>query len=283
MKKSILVILLLWTSLLAAQNTKFSISGKLNYSSDKTNTYTEQSTSFWVTPIDEGSSLKTFFATESNLTEVYKIKLGYELIGDFRINLRPRLNLKIGLGLNYTSFNVARISNQLSYTETSTEVIKAPPVFQSSCDVYTNSVNDVMNVRKGTFFHILSLKVPLEIEYEVIPSKLNVGLGLFAQTPLFSTVSYDYRDIHFEENENGENVCEFLKGTIRDKSGRSLNKLQLGLLWNMTYKLTDNIAAQLGMTREFNNVFVDHPPNQHRAMPYELNPLKIHIGIEYGF
>lgn len=285
------IILLVIPKSIVSQKNTFSISGRTQYIPELNNFNNRTYQSYSIKELNDSLLIKTYYKGSSIYEYIYSAKLGYELIGNIKFNITDRLILKTGLGLNFISFNtnseVYRFESEQLSIDTIPKTTSTPVTPSSStCDNYINSFFDLREIQKGIDYEIISLKVPLEINHLFLSNKLNLGLGVFIQTPLYSTKTEEYITTEREES-NGITSCKYVIITRKDKSGNSLNNLQMGLSGNVSYKILKNIAFEIGITKEFRNVFYQDENNQSgyflSSSNFEYNPYKLHLGLEYLF
>lgn len=172
------------------------------------------------------------------------------------------LYVNTGIGMDYAHIDVQRnvigtetISNPINFTA-------APPVpsnfqflYDSPCDFYTNSWQDV-TLEPGYEIRNYSILLPLEIEYFYKTTGLSVALGLYLSSPVASHKLDDRYGTHKRE-QGGDVYCTWFREETVNRSGRDVRNDQVGGNARLQYTLKNGLAMNAGYMRNFNNFYID--------------------------
>ena len=260
-----------------------------NYESEERE-ITARSTRFLVDSLWENTTYKRKYTT----IQEYNPKVGINVTGNIHIKITDKLNFKSGLGLNYLLFDSYPtasfdIENQEIISIDTVIVSESPgspgssgPLGVNPCDTFIDfQIIDFSSIKNGKTNQLLSLRIPLEVEYVFLNEKFFIGVGGYLQTPLYSSVSREYVTTKMEEI-NGETVCHNEKVVEKDKTGSAFSDLQMGIGGNFTYMFSKQLGVRFGVSKDLNSIFIK-PESTNIPTFDEFKPLKFSLGIRYRF
>ncbi|MEZ4908922.1 MAG: hypothetical protein R2771_15075 [Saprospiraceae bacterium] len=215
---------------LLGQNTTFNLGYR--FESGLHSEYVEKSNSEWTnySILNDSTAIEYSYNGNEVIEVKYTPKFGSEIYGSMKFDISKYLKFRAGVAVNYFALNY----KQIYYTED--EVLTGFDTItsdfsgyytESDCDVYINEI-PVEEINKGRDLHIVSLKVPVELIFNVYKDKLNIGAGAFISTPIYSDLLYN--SVYVESNEvDGENQCKYVLVEQSDKSGSDLENFNLGI------------------------------------------------------
>ncbi len=283
-----LIIVLQFISALSySQGVHFSLSGKVNYVHEAESVFPSEYNSYRLTSINDSLYLRENFHITVSELKRYTPKIGYE--GGINLYLRDAktISVRTGLAVNYTSFLMDSEFGQYASTSLGFDTVKISTtgggnILYVPCDSYTNLYSDFLPLQEGTKQEIYSLKIPLEIAFQVVPGILSIQAGGYLQTPLFSSRKREYIS-STSEMINGKKICTFHKVIENDNSGNGLNNFQAGISASLAYRLFRNINLELGITRDMKSIFVKDEYQEYSLQHSDYSPLKLSVGLEYHF
>ncbi len=227
--------------------------------------------------LDETTAIRIINEVVYETTYTNEAKSGKNFEIGMNLDLGKNWNIRTGLGVNLIHFRSTQstsISQVIRSVPMDTIDLSFPTVNNTPyCDQTINSYSDVIEtISEGTLTEVVSLRVPIAFSYQLLQSKFNVGAGLYLQTPLWSSRTRQYINIH-RETIDDENICEYVAITDIDKTGNNINNLQIG--WNtwMSYKILQNLSIEIGVMKNMSNIFV--------GIENRYDPLSLSIGVRY--
>lgn len=194
----------------------------------------------------------------------YDFKPEFGINGGIQLHvpINKSVNLVTGFELSYQRFTSAQeqvaITNLFTNVDTFQLNPSQPPSLENSCDVYTNSVLDVVD-NYDISNTILFLKIPFLLESRIWQNRLNVQLGGYIATPLASSVSKPW---YREEMTNTTDVsgneiteCTFHPITNKDKSGSGFKNFIPGIQVNLAYLIWKNISVEIGLSQTWGSYY----------------------------
>ena len=288
--KFYLILILTFTSIsVFGQTVNFSLDGNAQYILPET--YQSEDGEISRTSIrvlnDSLQERTTYNSTYTAIQE-YTTKAGINVTGNIHIAITEKLNLKSGLGLSYLLFD-SRPS--VSWDPGNDEIINIDTISNaeqsiggvlSQCDIFINNTGSSGPVKQEITHQLISLKIPIELEYTLLKDKFFVGVGGYLQTPLFTSVVSENHTIKMEEI-NGQTVCEPEKVVNKNTTGSSFSDLQIGIGGNFTYMFSKKIGFKVGVTKDINNIFNNPVSVFALTTNGVFKPLKFSFGFRYRF
>ena len=210
-----------------------------------------------------------------------------ELEGSIVFPVAKGFHIRTGLGISYQSISLenkflggnSRINNlDTLIGQISTVIIN--PNFKP-CQ-YENSFSEIITPKDAS--GILSLLVPLEIEYDII-EKLALRFGGYLQTPISSThTSFAITSFVVEEFDD-YNLCRYVLDQDRDTSGSRFNDLVMGMTLGASYRLGNHIGFEILYRHSFDGTFSESYNNifSFNRGHGDFNNRSVLIGISYKF
>lgn len=283
------IVLVLQVFLLASaqgQVSHFSINGRINYVHNSIRTSINQLDATSTQKINDSMSIRKELHIIRKQQKSYTPKIGYDVSGNIYFKLFHRLSVKTGLGLNYLSFDLNSKTLASETVTLSIDTIESKndgiTSFFTSCDSFKNSIADLGKVKVGKTQDIFSLKIPLELEYEIVKSKLYIRVGAFMQTPLFALAKREYITTR-SEMVDGRKICEFVKVAEKNTSGNNLNNFHLGMTAELAYRIYRNFCIEMGISKQLGNVYTKEEFQIYPADNEDFRPLEMSFGVSYAF
>lgn len=263
----------------------FSLQGNVSYTNPvEKNSYHGDSTYFFQHLNDSIAIRTRGFYEAINLLK-YTTTPGFQFIPRIHLAFNQRFSLALGMGAEYMTFTrkenyiYSRFSGVSGPGDTiNTKSIFDPPVMV--CDVYENSIQDLLPLQEGTDYTFINLLIPIEFSYQLVADKLSLNTGLFLQTPLYN-VSVKESIVQNIRTENGKTICRYVVGKTENKNNNAKNAL-LGISCSLTYRFADNFSLHGGIYKTMDNIF--HVTNLNSIIfENHLNPLRFTLGLQYHF
>jgi len=296
MKFHISLILLFISISVLGQTVNFSLDGSGQYISPENFQSEEREVTSTTTTFVDSLRVLTTYKRKYTTIQEYNPKVGINVTGNIHIKITDRLNLNTGLGLNYLLFDshinsifdfetqeIISIDTIIISEDSETPGASGiPGAFGGSqCDVFTGTI-DFRDVKDGQSNHILSLKIPLEVEYILLEDKFFVSAGGYLQTPLFTSVVWENITTTEIEEINGETVCEYEKVINKNKTGSTFSDLQVGVGGSFTYMFSNKLGIKFGVAKDLNSIF-NKPESSLYLSTNAFKPLKVSLGLRYRF
>lgn len=259
-----------------AQKPSIYLSGKLFYTSQSN--FSFGSSSQFI-PSKEINSVDVF-SLEKKLTNTYNSNFGYEITSRAKFRMGKRFKFSVGIGLNYLNFkvNTTNVIRIAAYSSSSSNNSDPNLFFNTLCEGYSHFNSSRQNeTRLDGDFSILSAKSPVQLRYTFLDEKLELGLGLFLQVPIYSRSInqfsiFDYKEI------DGDLTCESSNHEVVDDFS-GLNRTQVGSMFNISYKLYDRVFVEFGLLDYVLGVFEDSEAFRNSKDRY--TPTSIYFGLSY--
>jgi len=221
----------------------------------------------------------------SNSVQKYIPRPGFYLNVNHTVDLKSRLKITAGIGVNTLRFNY-EIASELISEEIVSEIIFpiTDPINNpgfSNCDLFLNSLTDIKQPIKGQEFTIYYLNIPLSVSYQV-NDHIGVSLGTSLKTPINSTIYSESIRLN-QEMVNGSTICEYELHENKDNSGNGFNDLQLDLSARMHFYLKDNLSLDLGGTMNLSNTFYTFEEENFLQVNRKYKPINASLGLTYYF
>lgn len=268
-----------------AQNVQFKLDGKVKYIRADSTQYQTEASGFSNVFINDSTYLRRSIEYRTTRQKKYTPKIAYELNGQFIFSLSNRFSLSTGLGFNYMSFDIASDIVASEFVFTSEDTIRSSieeSTFFSSCDVYENSIQDLGELKQGIQQDILNLMIPMKLHYHLVPNLINVQLGAYLQTPIYSLQQRERIQFH-REMINNQNVCSYEKISEKDTAGNGLRNMQVLCSIDIEYLINAQLSFEIGLRKNFSNTFVDI---EFQQTPYDhevFKSLALNAGMAYTF
>ena len=223
----------------------------------------------------------TFSMTEQ--VNEYSSKTGLNVHGKIQIQISDKLNLETGLGLSWNSTDRSSMRNSLSFDRTAVDTIdlnssSTPDVFTSSCDAFTNSFQD-FDISDVNQIHAIHLTIPVELTYSVLENLLEVGIGGYMRTPLFTSFSREF--LRIERQQAGQQtLCTLVEVREHDQSGNGFRNLQLGFSAGIKYYVDEDLRITFAADKLLNGLFIDPDSQPFPLNDDEFNPWTFSIGVD---
>jgi len=259
-----------------SQKASFSVSGNVYYTSELSNRF-NHSRQFG--PNKEINSIKVL-RLERRLTNAYNSNVGYELLPRVKFRMGKRFRFSSGIGLNYLNFKV-NSSNEImitAYGTSSASSSNSNLNFSTPCEGFYHFTSSRQNeTRLDGGFRILNGKVPVELSYALFDEKLELGIGLFLQVPIYSRSINQIADLNYREVD-GDMLCESEIHEEIELNNNGINRNQIGSIFNISYKLHKNILVNFGLVDYIFGVFEKSESYQNSQDRY--SPTSLFFGLE---
>ncbi len=265
------------SSIIRAQGPSLDLGVKIQHmQSAEDITVTDFSSQFLIV-IDQTTAERR--TSEGTLTSSrsYEARIGAEMMA----GINDRMRVRTGVGIGVINFDVASTTTIeiLSITSDTVGIMdNGGDEVTPYCEVFTNSFTDVDRPRAGTSRYIASLKLPVEVIYEVVPDRMEAALGGYIQTPIVSNRRREYISTH-REMINGRNECEYRLVTDNDNSGSDLRNLQSGVHGWLAYNIGKRMWLELGLSQDLNNTFYTRGDIFGRTDSMDFRPTKFWLGL----
>ena len=255
------------------------------YTLDGSTMYKENFTVSRRFQIDENTYHEDYVNREFYYYKTYTPKVGAELFIIRKMNLSKKFKINLGIGLNYIDFEV---NENLNFTfdthviSSDTVVVKEEEtgIINRLCDIYNNNYSS-LNIKDEVAINVVNLKIPLNFEYSVL-SKLNLSIGAYLLTPLFSTIRSELGRFNRYED-GGFFICYYNKHEKVDRSGNFLSNFNLGYSFGIDYELVKNINISAGFDKQIHNMFVRDDYQTDPVKQEWFSPKQFKFGLQYSF
>ncbi len=269
----------------SVKSQQFSLYGKVNYLSQDEVKSVQQFDSYGYSlmPLEDSMYIRYHYNITNESKKIYSPKIGFEAGSNMAFQLSRRISLRTGIGLNYLSFKMETQFINTDFVLLGTDTVELTPIiptFYHPCDTILNSYSDLGPLQNGTEQSLLNLKIPLELDYNLISDKLFLRAGGYLQTPILSLTEREYITTESEMKE-GKKICKYVKVTERNTSGNSLNHLQFGVMASVSYVCFKNFGIDLGIAQDLSNTFTKDEYQIYPINGDQYKPLKLSLGIEF--
>lgn len=286
MKYIVLILQIFLFASAQGQVSHFSINGRINYTYKSILNKIDQSSGFSIQTINDTMSIRKELMIIRKQQKTFTPKIGYDASGNIYFKVFNRLSVKTGLGINYLSFKLESKTLDFETVTLSSDTIKTKKdditIIFTACDSFKNSFSDVGIAKPGRTLDVFHLKIPLELEYEVLQNKMYVRAGAYMQTPLFSAAKREYITTR-SETVNGRKICEWVKVNEKNTSGTNLNNFQMGIAFEIAYRIFPNLSIEVGISKDLGNIFTKEEFQVYPAGGEDYRPLVMSFGIGYAF
>lgn len=222
-----------------------------------------------------------------NRVSVYTPEIGFEVQGNLVIPISGKFNLLSGVGFNYFSFQQDETIHSEWIQTLSVDTVQGnaagfpnfPGDLGTLCDCYENEFpSEEFDDLK--YHHQLYLQVPLRLEYNVVPGRLKLNAGAFAQLPLFGSIKEESVALTWHESE-GMTKCRFDLIEHKNKSGDGIRHVQAGVSAGLSFSIFKNITLDVGIRKSLTNIFVAPAYQQQDLSEDDFRPLSFTAGVSY--
>jgi len=198
---------------------------------------------------------------DENYTSFLDSTLSPEIRFNFVKPISKRFALKIGLGTYFYSYMRHSILNEretINTGEIDTLIYYPGQIIYSSyplgCSYYLNSPNDIEVSDEKSLSSIWYFTIPVGLEFELIPKRISMGINAALKTPFNFKVRSETIQLISEE-EDGENVCQWILEHREDGSGKDFNHFLFDLEYDLVANLTEKICAEISVSKSMTSIF----------------------------
>jgi len=261
-----------------AQKALIFVSGNILYTSESSIRFSNSIR--FMTPVIINDTVAVFQISK-RLTNIYTPNIGYEVVSRVKFRMGKRFKFSTGIGLHYLNFKVKTINEITVGSHTNPDGLNYATMkpFNTICDRFDLFPSSKPNeIRLDGNFNILSAKSPFELSYSFLDEKLELGIGLFLQVPIYSRSKSNHAN-HTNREVDGILVCEseFHEEVENDISG--LSETQIGSIFNLSYKLTDKFFVDFGLVDYVVGVFKGSAAFENSQDRY--TPTSVYLGIKF--
>lgn len=265
------------------QKVDFYLSGRALGPSFQEHTYQSESNLRFISTISDSTISVTSSVVNRETTRSYTPKTGAEIIlgADFQINEIMRLST--GAGFTYNAFSIQSSSVNLSTMVISTEIqpgnTTSVNIFSSNCN-YTNSISDLAPVNRDPKFSIIDLTIPLLLSIDAMGDRLDVNLGAFLSTPIYSSEYREYITVERDDTP-GSNECTWIRVEEHNRSGNNLRNAKLAASIGLEFRMTDKLSFLLDGRKSMTNLFISEDFQSYPLSNDNYRPVSLSLGIKY--
>lgn len=266
----------LWQTTCFAQNPSIYLSGKIFYT---TQSEFRIGSSRQFIPSKEINSIDVL-RLKKRLTNIYSSNFGYDITSRVKFRMGKRFRFSAGIGLNYLNFKV-KTTNDISinsYLTPSSNNFVPNLFFNTICEGLFHFNSSRLNeIRIDGRFSILSAKSPVQLSYAFLNEKMELGIGLFLQVPIYSRSVNQFSSLNYREID-GELICDSNNYEVENTIS-GLNRTPIGYTFNISYKLFDRVFVDFGWLNYDVGVFEGAEAFRNSQDRYA--PTSLYFGLEF--
>ena len=284
MKKIVIVLVLSTAYYTLVFGQEYYISSGVNYTPNSESRSSTETELHQYTILNDSMNIRTKNLYQSTSTYQFSANLGYYLNAHVVFSLNDRFKIETGVGLHLNSFHQDfdfTLGTHLKELgrDTVNRNIFNPGSGSDLCDKFTNSSFDVIP-KEGKEYFILTLNLPLQLSYDILQGRWQIGLGGFLNTPIYSSERYEQRAIKSNE-EAGKTCCTFVVEKIKDERGTDMRNLQFGYMAHTSYRIGSRVSIEMRFLQNLQNIFTQADNYFHDSHLRKYKPINLQLGICY--
>jgi hypothetical protein len=243
---------------LQAQKASFSLELGAGYTPQGKFSSTSTREYIFIQQYQDTLAIQTDVTQQVTYNQTYQSKLSPLLMLNMRLQLKNKLYLQTGWGLQRSKFQQTdkldfgtRITNGSDTTKFNFGNLGGG----TSC-VFTNSFSDLGSAMEGTSYQSLNLVIPVLLSTDIVDGRLRLSAGARIQMPVFSSKKWE--NIGYKENPLDNPVtCTWLIKKYDDRSGAEIRNVQVLGHAQVAYQVHKNIWVQAQVQQQFSNFFAE--------------------------
>ncbi len=149
----------------------------------------------------------------------------------------------------------------------------------SFCSIYLNSPNDLPQYSRA--HDILSLRIPVQVDYSIMNDKLRLGVNTFLQTPIYSSYKYGVISVT-RVIADDEIICTYNSVEYNQRNGEALNQLIFGMGINARYHLSDRWNIRMSVNKVMRSIlYSDGQSRYFQHKSHYLVPIECNLTMGY--
>lgn len=231
--------------------------------------------------INDSTSITQYGPRTFSESFTFSPEAGHEIGLTAEIQLKKRLKVIAGIGTQFVKIDHTSQFTDIDFIPVITDTLIVRIIDSSpfgGCSFTINSPADLPDPDRDPELALLDLSIPVQIEYAIIPDKLDLNLGAIIQTPLLAKATYENLYLH-RTYYPGEIVCEYRIKEYEYAALKNLNNIKFNLQAMVKYELFTGVKVYAALRQMLSNTFDVHVNDFRRKYQFKLQGYS--FGVSY--